>query len=743
MAEQSADWPGDFGFAGGGLPGTLDYQALLEGLAWGGYLAGRDEDQASVVAEQAEAAADGRMRPADPAWVAALAVEHMEPGPALAGWLEVAAGGAGRLDENALAALAIGAQKLASRAQAAGLAACAQISSRAAAADQRIGVAADGRPERLCRDGVAQIALALTLTDHSAGAQADLSVGLGWRLTATRRALTAGVIDYSRARAICEATSVLPAEAARAVEAKLLPEAGRQTLAQLRQRLRLAVIAADPEGAEERRKAAQRHADVRLYGEDDQTATLLADKLPQVEAAAGFARVNALARARVAAGCPGGLRLNRTVVLLGLMLGSLPPMPPSDGAPPDQPPSGEPPSGEPPTDRPPTGEPLSGEPPTDRPPSCVPTHDQPPAPEDLPAPRDEDAPPDDGFDDTPAGEDSGGGHDGDPSQDLAGDDADDDPFGTGPEPAWPSLGAIPPGLARPVRPGPLPDGRPAPGLLDALVPWATLAGLSDRPGLLGRIGPITAAQARQLVDAALAGPATQWRVIVTNAAGQAITVTRIRRRTRDRRVRSRGSRDGPRLGHDGPDSACHGRPPPPGSGLVSRLTLTITEETLRELARAGIRGGGAGIRGGGAGIRGGGAGPAGAMAAAAVKAAARALDRALLQAEADAAAGGCSHHGQSSRYRPPPRLREHVIARDVTCRSPVCRQPAWRSDLDHTIAYDKGGRTCRCNIGGACRRDHQLKQHPRWKLEQTRPGHFTWTTPGGRNYTVEPDIHPV
>ena len=139
----------------------------------------------------------------------------------------------------------------------------------------------------------------------------------------------------------------------------------------------------------------------------------------------------------------------------------------------------------------------------------------------------------------------------------------------------------------------------------------------------------------------------------------------------------------------------------------------------------------------------GGPGPPSGMAAAAVRAAARALDWALAQADADAAAGGCAHHGQSAGYRPPPRLREHVIARDVTCRGPVCRQPAWRSDLDHTIAYDKGGRTCRCNIGGACRRDHQLKQHPRWKLEQTRPGHFTWTTPAKRTYTVGPDIHPV
>ena len=84
-----------------------------------------------------------------------------------------------------------------------------------------------------------------------------------------------------------------------------------------------------------------------------------------------------------------------------------------------------------------------------------------------------------------------------------------------------------------------------------------------------------------------------------------------------------------------------------------------------------------------------------------------------------------------------------MIARDVTCRNPACRQPAWRADLDHTHPYDQDGRTCDCNLGGACRSDHQLKQHPRWKLEQTRPGQFTWTTPAGRTYTTTPDIHPV
>jgi hypothetical protein len=84
-----------------------------------------------------------------------------------------------------------------------------------------------------------------------------------------------------------------------------------------------------------------------------------------------------------------------------------------------------------------------------------------------------------------------------------------------------------------------------------------------------------------------------------------------------------------------------------------------------------------------------------------------------------------------------------VIARDLTCRNPVCGQPAWRADLDHTWAWDQGGPTCSCNLGGACRRDHQLKQQPRWKLEQIRPGWFRWTAPSGRTYTTGPESHSV
>jgi len=220
------------------------------------------------------------------------------------------------------------------------------------------------------------------------------------------------------------------------------------------------------------------------------------------------------------------------------------------------------------------------------------------------------------------------------------------------------------------------------------------------------------AQARQLAEIAKHDPAAQWRVIVTNTAGQALAVARI---PRPRPARGRG---GPARARDGPR---------PGSGLVGRITVTISQDTLAAVGQAPRRG------------------PPAEIAAAALRIAARALERTTAQAAADTAAGGCAHHGGSPAYRPPPRLRELVTARDVTCRNPVCGQPAWRADLDHTIAWapdGTGGPTCACNLGGRCRRDHILKQHPRWTFTQAG-GEFRWTAPSGRTYTTDPDSHPV
>jgi hypothetical protein len=327
------------GAAAAGVPAGLDWQAMLDALAASGLLDGDPENQDAELADELAAEKDGRMGPSlDPARLAAFAVEYMEPGKALAGWLEVAAGAAASLDENGLTGLVIAARKQAAHANGVELAAVAQITSRAAAADRRVGVSGAGRPARVCRDAVGQVEMALRLSHDGAQAWADLALTLTWRLPGTLAALAAGWIDLGRAEIIARATSVLGEEAARLVEATVLPEARRKTYAELRAWVHELVIAADPEGAEERRQKAERNANVRLYAEDDQTATLVADKLPQIESASGFARINALARARKAAGLPGSLGLHRAQVLLGLILGTPPPTASVEDAPPDQPP---------------------------------------------------------------------------------------------------------------------------------------------------------------------------------------------------------------------------------------------------------------------------------------------------------------------------------------------------------------------------------------------------------------------
>jgi hypothetical protein len=94
----------------------------------------------------------------------------------------------------------------------------------------------------------------------------------------------------------------------------------------------------------------------------------------------------------------------------------------------------------------------------------------------------------------------------------------------------------------------------------------------------------------------------------------------------------------------------------------------------------------------------------------------------------------CSHGLQSASYQVPLALRHLVHVRQRTCCFPGCRRPAVRSDLDHTVAFDRGGRTCWCNLAPVCRRHHRAKQAPGWHLEQARPGQMMWRTPNGRCY---------
>ena len=663
--------------------------------------------------------------------LAGRVAERLAPGPDLTAWL--AAAPVAELDDRDLAAVAVSWRRVAAWAQARELAAVAQITSRAAARDEKIGTEADGRPVRVPASAAAEVALELTLSQYSACAWADLAVQLSWRLAATGAALANGVIDLQRARLIAEATSMLSDEKARAVEDKVLPGAGDLTTGMLRSVLRRAVIAADPDGAEERRKEAERQAKVVLYPDEDSTATLTGQRLPAIQAAAAMARITAMAWALKASGAGGGIDLLRAQVYIGLLLDTLPLIPPAEGAPPDDPPPDDP-------DSPRPDDPLPGG--EHRDPSSGDLHDGPgaspvdggavdggdvddvPPPGDQDAPCDEDSGPDDGL----LGNSGNSGYS----------DDDDDWPDRGPARDWPGLPAvIPPAFACPgarSSDGRPTSSRPAAGLLDVTVPWQVLAGISSVPGYLGRIGPVTAPQALRLATVAAGDPDAVWRIIVTTSAGQALAVTRVPRL----RGRQPGSGTGQRSGAMrwpsagmGPSAGIGpgaGMGPGAGIGLVGRVTLTIPEDLLTHPPPS-WPGPGAGPD------------PPGGILARAIAVAAAAADRARAAMTADAAVGGCAHSAASLAYRPPPRLMEYIAARDLTCRFLRCRQPAWRGDLDHTIPFDDGGLTCRCNLGGLCRTHHILKHHPDWNLRQVAPGVFTWTTPAGRTYTTTPDTH--
>ena len=284
------------------------------------------------------------------AMVAGRVAESLPTGPDLAGWL--ATSSVAELEDGALAGMAASYRRLASWAQAGELAVVAQLASRSAAADDKIGVDELGRPARMPEEACAQVSLALTMSQASASWWSDLAMTLTWRLAATGAALRAGQIDLARARLIADATDALDEEIAREVEARVLPSAGNKTTSQLRAALRRAVISADPKGAERRREEAERRAKVSLYPEQDGTASLAGYSLPSIRAAAAMARISALAKALKAAGAGGGIDLLRAQVFLGLLLGTLPYIPPAADGPPDSPPDEPPdePFGEPPGD---------------------------------------------------------------------------------------------------------------------------------------------------------------------------------------------------------------------------------------------------------------------------------------------------------------------------------------------------------------------------------------------------------
>jgi hypothetical protein len=103
----------------------------------------------------------------------------------------------------------------------------------------------------------------------------------------------------------------------------------------------------------------------------------------------------------------------------------------------------------------------------------------------------------------------------------------------------------------------------------------------------------------------------------------------------------------------------------------------------------------------------------------------------------------CTHQRETLAYRPTRLLRHLITTRNRTCTEPGCTRPAHRCDLDHSVPYAQGGRTCECGLGPLCRHGHQAKQAPGWHLDQPEPGVMIWTMPSGRQYTTRADPYPT
>ena len=162
---------------------------------------------------------------------------------------------------------------------------------------------------------VHEIALALAVSAPSAGRTTRAAWELGARLPGVELLLRDGTLDLPRARLVAEVFAELSDENAARAEELLLPELTtppRKTYTQV-ERIATAIAAAvDPELAERRRKAAEKHLSrVTMFRESSGAAVLSGRDLPVGETLAAYASLDARARLYQESGAFPGERLDR------------------------------------------------------------------------------------------------------------------------------------------------------------------------------------------------------------------------------------------------------------------------------------------------------------------------------------------------------------------------------------------------------------------------------------------------
>ncbi len=257
--------------------------------------------------------AHDQVGPGGPGFASGSVLDRLEAGPVLAATADDAwQAGLGGLADDELAGLMLAWQRCESRAAAGLLAGTAELAKRRAAhGDWRVLEHLD-----------TELALLFTLTRRSAGPLLDFAQSLA-RLPATQAALAAGRIDRARADVIAYETAMLDDDQlAAAVELLVIEDAPRLTTSKLRDRVRRAVLAADPAAARRRADKARRDARVELWDErSGSTAALAGRDLPVAAALAADQRIDHAARELKTSGIAATLAQLRAAVFLGLLTG--------------------------------------------------------------------------------------------------------------------------------------------------------------------------------------------------------------------------------------------------------------------------------------------------------------------------------------------------------------------------------------------------------------------------------------
>ncbi|MGH3721527.1 MAG: DUF222 domain-containing protein [Pseudonocardiaceae bacterium] len=174
-------------------------------------------------------------------------------------------------------------------------------------------------PSRCSEFAPDEVGLALRISRTTAINRLVLAQTMVEDLPRTLAAWQAGVIDSLKARAITEAGYPLPREQRAALEARVLPRAGEQTIARLRAALARSVLVLDPDGAAERHQRRRAQRRVVVSPDEDGMASLWA-LLSAPDATAAYHRLRQLAR-ELGSEDPRAMDARRADLLVDLLTG--------------------------------------------------------------------------------------------------------------------------------------------------------------------------------------------------------------------------------------------------------------------------------------------------------------------------------------------------------------------------------------------------------------------------------------